>query len=357
MCEIMEGVSIVICCHNGAARLPVTLEYLKSQDAVAIPWEVLLIDNASTDDTAAVAQSCWGGASAPLRVVSEARLGTRYARERGFSEARYSLIGFVDDDNWMAPDWIRLAHEIMASDRQLGAVSGVSTAACEGRLPVWFDRYQSYYAVMTEEEMHRVVTPPLRLPTAGLCIRRAAWQELVDRGFRSLLPGRAGRNLAGGEDTELTLALRFCGWKLAIDPRLRLRHFMPPHRMEWSYLRRLARANDASTVLLDGYTDHSLALQPGLRCWISEWWCYQFARSIVKLASEPRVLLAAIVSPGAGRADVIKVEQIFGRALGFLHFRRRYGAARRSIRQASWRKRSIAGMALRTTQDLTGARL
>jgi glycosyltransferase involved in cell wall biosynthesis len=347
----VEGLSIVICCHNGASRLPDTLEYLKAQEAPGIPWEVLLIDNASSDDTASAAQSCWNGGPAPLRIVSEPRLGTRYARERGFAEAKYSLIGFVDDDNWLAPNWVRVAHQIMSSDRHLGAVSGISTAACDGSLPTWFDQYQSYYAVLTEQEMHRTQIPPLRLPTAGLCIRKAAWEELVERGFQSLVPGRVGRNLAGGEDTELTIALRFCGWKLEIDPRLRLRHFMPQHRLEWSYLRRLARGNDASTVLLDGYTDHSLSLKPGLRSWMSDWWCYQLLRCIALLVGQPRAVFAALASSRESEDRVIEIERLFGRILGLVHFKGRYGASRRLVRQASWISINSAGMPLRTASD------
>jgi hypothetical protein len=126
---------------------------------------------------------------------------------------------------------------------------------------------------------------------------------------------------------------------------------MPQHRLEWSYLRRLARGNDASTVLLDGYTDHSLSLKPGLRCWMSEWWCYQFLRCITRLAGEPRAVFAALVSSGESQDGVIRVERLFGRALGLIHFKGRYGASRRLVRHASWRNAGSAAMPLRSVSD------
>ena len=47
------GVSIVICCHNSAKLLPRTLEHLRAQEVDStIPWEVIVVDNASTDNTA-----------------------------------------------------------------------------------------------------------------------------------------------------------------------------------------------------------------------------------------------------------------------------------------------------------------
>ncbi len=66
------SVSVVLCCHNSVERLQPTLTHLA---AVQVPpgmsWEVLVVDNASTDDTAARAAELWAqvGAPAPLRVL------------------------------------------------------------------------------------------------------------------------------------------------------------------------------------------------------------------------------------------------------------------------------------------------
>src|SRR6266568_2014628 len=94
------GVSVVICCHNSAKRLAATLAQLVAQRVPSeIPWEVIVIDNASTDGTAQVAAACWPAVNCvPLRIISEPRLGLTYARQRGFREAKYEFISFVDDD-------------------------------------------------------------------------------------------------------------------------------------------------------------------------------------------------------------------------------------------------------------------
>ena len=335
----MEGLSIVICCHNGASRLPTTLAHLKEQEPPGAPWEVLLVDNGSTDDTAAIARSCWQDGPAPLRIVYESRLGTGYARERGFREARYSFIGFVDDDNWVARHWVRLAHEIMSSDPRLGAVGSLRMPACEVPSPSWFDQHHETYAILTEQDLERMQDPPVYLPTAGLCVRKEAWQELVHGGVRWLLSGSVGQVQLGGEDVELTIMLRSYGWKLHIDPRLRMQHFMPKQRLQWTYFRRLMR-NYSSTVVLDAYSEHSLSLKAGLRQRISDWWWYQLGRTLVKLARQPGAVLAALTSAAEGRYDVSQVEHLVGRALGFLRSRGRYGASRRMVREASWRRLS-----------------
>lgn len=102
------SVSIVICCHNSAKRLPDTLKHLLIQEVPDnLQWEVIVVDNVSTDNTAQVARSLWpDDAPAPLQVVSEPEPGLSNARKRGFMEAKYELVSFVDDENWLAPDWV-----------------------------------------------------------------------------------------------------------------------------------------------------------------------------------------------------------------------------------------------------------
>jgi len=98
------GVSVIICCYNSSAKLPATLGRLRSQsDSEAIPWELIVVDNASSDDTVAVARQHWpSGGRVPLRVITETRRGVAYARDAGFAAARYDVVSFIDDDNWVS---------------------------------------------------------------------------------------------------------------------------------------------------------------------------------------------------------------------------------------------------------------
>ena len=80
-------------------------------------------------------------------------------------------------------------------------------------------------------------------------------------------------------------------------------------------------------------------LQRGLKPLLGElWWC-QIARSLLRLVRRPNVLIAAVISNGEGRQDVIEVERLLGRLLGMFHLRRRYAWSRRHVRYAPWRLR------------------
>lgn len=83
------GVTVLVCCHNSTARLPPTIECLARQVvAPDISWEVVIVDNASTDDTGAFAQTLWPPQSrVSFRVVQEPQLGLGYATRPGSRRA------------------------------------------------------------------------------------------------------------------------------------------------------------------------------------------------------------------------------------------------------------------------------
>ena len=335
----MRGFSLVICSHNGVARLPAVLARLKVQALSGAPWEVLLIDSVSTDASAKVAVSCWEDVPVPLRVVRETKLGLEHARERGLGEARYDFVGFVDDDNWVASDWVKVADETLESDPSLGAVGSICEPIFEGPEPEWFGEFHSIYAIFTDFDLQRSQKPPEYLNGAGLCLRKRAWTQLIQGGFRSLISDRIGTRLLGGGDTELTTAIRLAGWKIRVEPRLRLQHFMPSWRLRWHYLRRLQRGYAKSQPLLDAYSSQNLSMRLGFKPRLGLlWWC-QAARSLLQLVARPKAVFAAITSNSEYRIEVIEVERIIGRMIGLLSLGKEYGRSRRRVRYAPWRLR------------------
>ena len=124
---IQNGVSIVICCHNSSKRLPEALRHLALQAGTEnIPWEVIVVDNASTDDTSNAACRSWpSDAPVPLRVVSEPHAGLSHARFRGIRESKYELVSLVDDDNWVASDWVARVYNVLSSKHSVAACGGI----------------------------------------------------------------------------------------------------------------------------------------------------------------------------------------------------------------------------------------
>jgi glycosyltransferase involved in cell wall biosynthesis len=316
-----RGVTILICCHNAAERLVPTLRHLLAQQTSgATPWEVLVVDNVSSDGTAEVARSVWpADHPARLRVILEPRLGVGYARVRGLAEARYEYISFVDDDNWVNPEWIETVCSIFDQKPEVGVCGSRNEAVFEVEPPRWFEQYQNNFAVGDWGPVARYTTYA-EIWGAGCSLRRTAWEQLQKAGFSLRLIGRRGKQLTAGEDTEIVAAISLLGWKLLYDPRLRLRHFMPTRRLTWAYLRRLWRGFGKAGVALNWY-HYALKGPPATwedafrRTWIfNVIWCIYW---LVRRSG-------SLLSTKEGNHNQIFAEAVVGKAQGLLEGFRAY---------------------------------
>lgn len=335
----LPGVTVAVCCYNSASRLPETLSHLIAQrNPRAIPWEVVLVDNASTDDTAEVAARLWpADAPAPLRVVRENRPGLQWARERARLDARHEILCLVDDDNWVAPDWIDAAECSLAARPGVAACGGPSEAVCEAPPPSWFPKYAGFYAVGHQFAADpAAVEPRVTLWGAGLTLRLSAWDDIIRQGFQSLVSDRKGASLSSGGDNELCLALRLAGWRCYYDPRLRLKHFVPAGRLTWNYVRRLSRGFGAS--LLDPYW---FALGEGLGACprFKQAWAWVFARQIWYTA---RARLACARNSHDASAEGhplgLRYESAVGRLQALWQDRAEFSGKAETLRRAPWRR-------------------
>jgi len=327
------GVSIVICCHNSTQRLKPTLEHLVAQQVDdEIPWEIILIDNASTDNTAEFARACWSLNAVPLRVISEPRLGLIYARERGFSEAKYEFISFIDDDNWVCPEWVSTIFQLMSENPGIGICGGVNEAVCEVSSPWWFDEFKNMFAVSPRNVEIGCLTSGEVLPGAGMTVRSSAWQSVLATGYRWFVVGRKGKMLTACDDWEICLAIRMTGWQLWRDSRLRLKHFLPAGRLNWRYVRRLHRGHGVSSVQLDGYYFLSSEHVPSWKRSLRKMWQWHLLASVVALLRHPLYILT-FWRAFEGDRGILNVEVQLGRVLGFMRSYKTYAEGRRRVRE------------------------
>jgi len=270
------GLSFVICCYNGAARVPKVLEHIAAQQIEPpMSFEVVVVDNASTDGTAEEARRCWAalGTPAPLRVIHESVPGIAHARIAGIAAARYDVLSFVDDDNWIGSSWCATVLTLMAQSPRLAALGARGSPAFEqGPPPSWFQRYQSAYAVGPQRSDRDGQCD--HIYGAGLSVRKSALNALTARGFVPLLAGRTGAGLDAGEDAEICFALKLAGWELSCHPDLVFQHAIPRKRLDEAYLLGLYRGFGRSSARQDiyrwiernrGVPPSRLALYLGLR--------------------------------------------------------------------------------------------
>lgn len=231
--------TIAICTYNGADRIPAVLDRLQHQlGTQSLQWEVFVIDNNSSDATAAVVhryQQLWPSAT-PLRYFFEPRQGASYARQLAMEKAKSELVGFLDDDNLPAENWVASAYAFGQAHPQVGAYGSQIHGQFEGALPDDFERIQSFFALTQRGESAHVYQPRLRVlpPSAGLVARRQAWLDHVPE--QLVLTGRHDEQMLTGEDLEAISHIRKGKWEIWHNPAMKVCHQIPARRLQRDYL-------------------------------------------------------------------------------------------------------------------------
>lgn len=234
----MNGVSIIICCHNSAGRIAETLRHLWIQETEGFPVEIVLVDNNCTDDTVGVAEREWiaSGQRIPLTIVGESVPGLSAARIKGLRTASFEYAVFCDDDNWLNSDYLKHAFEVMDRDPRIGVLGGSSIAISDVPLPDWFELVKGNYAVGLQSEGGAGdVSERGYLWGAGMVFRKSVLESMILQGITSVLSDRKGKELFSGGDSEICKWFLMLGYSLWYDPGLKYTHFLESDRLTNEY--------------------------------------------------------------------------------------------------------------------------
>lgn len=233
------GVTVVICTFNGAALLPETIRHITQQRVESnIPWEVIVIDNASTDDTSQVARQEWHKYrnTVPFSVLYQPRQGLTFAREMAIEEANYEYVLFCDDDNWLNTEYVDTAYHLMLQHPNIGVLGGHGELVYEVPPPSWAQTLPMFGNGPQETRSGKVKRNIVY--GAGSILRRSAFLRLFKAGYKPFLTDRNANSLSSGGDSELCYAIALANFDIWYDDRLRFKHFMPKARITWSYYTR-----------------------------------------------------------------------------------------------------------------------
>ena len=251
-----RGISIILCCYNSESRLPKTLEYLAKQEMQKdIPVELVIVNNASTDSTEKVAALEWSkyDTNFQFRIVDEETPGHMFARQKGGRESQYEYILFCDDDNWLQPDYLQRAFDLMEANPKVGALSGQTIAVSDVDFPEWFSDFQMSWAVGEQANDSGDVSNKGWIWGAGLMTRKALLNIVLSEKHPFLNQGRTGNVLTSGDDCEICKRILLLGYALYYDKNLLLYHYLQPNRLTWAYKRKLLDTIELSNPILYKY--------------------------------------------------------------------------------------------------------
>lgn len=236
--------TVTIPTYNGENRLARVLEKLQTQtDIEYLTWEIVIVDNNSSDGTAKLIheyQANWQN-KITLRYIFEPEQGLAFARARGVKEAKSELVGFLDDDNLPAKNWVSAAYIFAQEHPKVGAFASQIHGLFEVE-PTEDVKQMIFYLAINERGSQPLLYEPSKKgvpPGAGLVVRRQVWLNCVPN--RLFLIGRVGKSMLAGEDAEALLYIYRAGWEIWYNPAMEIEHIIPKWRLDRSYLISLMR--------------------------------------------------------------------------------------------------------------------
>ncbi len=237
-------ITVAIPTYNGAERLPLVLDQLRSQVSTdLINWEVIVCDNGSTDDTATVVrdyQASWPS-QWPLHYRFAAQQGAAFARQRAVEVARGSLVAFLDDDNLPTENWVAQVYRFAQSHPQASVFGSQIHGKFETELPDELTDIKCFLAIIERGSKPHRYEPANKIlpPAAGLVVRKQVWLETVPA--RLFLNNKGKSAGLASEDLEAILYIQKSGHEVWYNPDMVVYHDIPSGRLDKDYLITLLR--------------------------------------------------------------------------------------------------------------------
>ncbi len=203
--------SIIICGYNEAQYLNACFESCLNQQYSKAEYEIIFIDNCSSDDTASIVLKY-----PEVRTAVELRRGPAEARNKGISMAKGDTFLFLDADAELAPTYLTNCEQVFKSDDKIGAVTGKVLPS----VSTWISNYQGV-AILENYPRYNRRKNMLACPSCNLVVRR----DVISKtgGFLEGIPSPSGVNRSG-EDKELCERIRKEGFRIVYDPSISIRH-------------------------------------------------------------------------------------------------------------------------------------
>jgi glycosyltransferase involved in cell wall biosynthesis len=229
------SIVVILCTYNRCDALVNALNSVAGSEVPdQIRWEVLVVDNNSTDRTREVVEEFSQKYPGRFRYVKEPQQGVSYARNRGIIESSGDIVAFMDDDVTVDPLWLWNLTKSLYSGEWAG-VGGRIFPLWESAPPRWLNVDEPhalgpFVAFDRGPQAAQLEDPPFG---ANMAFRRETFER--HGGFRTDL-GRCADNLLGNEDSDYGRRLLSAGERLRYEPTAVMWHPVTKNRLTKRYL-------------------------------------------------------------------------------------------------------------------------
>ena len=240
-------ISAVVCTYNRYGLLKGALQSLSEQTLDKGQYEVIVVDNNSTDHTWQVAQE-FAANHDNIKVVKEQRQGKSYALNTGIAASRGEYIAFMDDDAKASPDWLKRILEAFETVKpEPTAVGGKIYPWYEQIPPEWFTDDME---IRTWGEGKGFLQPPRAQYGFSGSNMAIPIKILEDYGGFVEGLGPSGEKFDTGEEITLFDKIYRDNPRFWYDPDIYVNHFVPTRKMSIKYRIKRAYVAGASMVLI-----------------------------------------------------------------------------------------------------------
>lgn len=215
-------ISVIICTYNRADLLSICLEYLTQQTLDKQYYEIIVVDNNSSDDTPNVVKN-FMKQHTTLSYTYEPKQGLSHARNRGWREAKGEYVAYIDDETKTSPAWLINAKRIIETQKP-HVFGGAYGADYDKPPPKWIKK--EYFSTIKQwGEKPRRAQRNEYFSGQNIFIKRSLLEKLC--GFDPKF-GMKGKKQAFGEETILQIQIREKNSEINFyfDPSLNVKHLV-----------------------------------------------------------------------------------------------------------------------------------
>jgi glucosyl-dolichyl phosphate glucuronosyltransferase len=242
-------VSVIVSTYNRADQLPRALDALLTQ-AGDVPYEIIVVDNNSTDATAQVVASIAGRSAGRIRYAFEPRQGLSHGRNTGIARAQAAIIALSDDDVRVANDWILQLERTFAGHPGIDYVGGRVLPHWMEPPPRWLTTAHWAPLALQDYGPEPLIVDRDRatcLVGASLAFRRRVFDRV---GLFAPALGRIKDGIGSTEDHDMQLRVWRAGMRGLYAPAILSIADIPPDRMVKAYHRRWHRGHGRHCAMM-----------------------------------------------------------------------------------------------------------
>jgi glucosyl-dolichyl phosphate glucuronosyltransferase len=236
----LPKISVVICSYNRAAYITLALQSMVEQSLIPSMFEAIVVDNNSTDNTAAVCEKFIAdNIEHNLKYITEKEQGSSFARNTGSAIAKGKLLCFMDDDAIADKYFLERIITFYQNKENGFALGGRIIPRYIPAEPKWMSYYVSSLVGNFDYAKESVEFAEGKYPLeSNMIVNKKDFNTI--NGFNVALPGVKGTLRIGGEGKDFFIRLKSIGVKVYYDPTIIVEHITEVNKLTSEYMYRVA---------------------------------------------------------------------------------------------------------------------